>query len=73
MSLLHEDACACEICVAWRAAMRQKVDPLMNKEIKATNRLIPVEQAIAQLLEAKEMYIDRIADIDLQLKDLRDF
>lgn len=53
--------------------MRQKVDPLMNKEIKATNRLIPVEQAIAQLLEAKEMYIDRIADIDLQLKDLRDF
>jgi hypothetical protein len=72
MSHLHEDACACEICVAWRAAMRQRVDPLMNKEIKATNRLIPVDQAIAQISEAIDCYQMRINSLQAELRILRD-
>jgi len=68
----HEPSCSCEICVAWRYAMLQAAHPLMNKEIKPTRIIVPTEQAIAQLMEARETYANRIAEIDLQLKDLRD-
>ena len=44
----------------------------MGKEIKPTKIIVPVEQAIAQLMEARDCYVGRIAEIDLQLKDLRD-
>jgi hypothetical protein len=52
--------------------MRQNADPLMRKKIQPTRTIVPVEQAIAQLCEAKDCYLDRIAEIDSQLKDLRD-
>lgn len=52
--------------------MLQAAHPLMNKEIKATRIIVPVEQAMAQLMEARDCYVGRIAEIDLQLKDLRD-
>ena len=68
----HAPSCTCEICVAWRYAMLQAAHPLMNKEIKATRIIVPVEQAMAQLMEARDCYVGRIAEIDLQLKDLRD-
>lgn len=68
----HEMGCTCDLCVAYRAAMRQNADPLMRKKIQPTRTIVPVEQAIAQLCEAKDCYLDRIAEIDLRLKDLRD-
>ena len=52
--------------------MLQAAHPLMNKEIKPSRVIVPVEQAIAQLMEARDTYVNRIAEIDLQLKDLRD-
>lgn len=69
---MHEPSCTCEICVAWRSALVQNRHPLMHKEIKPTRVLVPVEQAIAQLCEARDCYVNRIAEIDLQLRDLRD-
>jgi len=69
---LHEIGCACGICVAERRVMVQSTNPLMQKKIEPTRILIPVEQAIAQLCEAKDCYLERIAEIDMQLKDLRD-
>lgn len=45
----HEPSCSCEICVAWRHAVLQAAHPLMNKEIKSTKIIVPVEQAIAQI------------------------
>ena len=50
----------------------QNRHPLMNMEIKPTRIIVPVEQAIAQLCEARDCYVNRIAEIDLQLRDLRD-
>jgi len=44
----------------------------MGKDIKPTRVIVPVEQAIAQLCEARDCYVNRIAEIDLQLRDLRD-
>lgn len=70
--MMHEPSCTCEICVSWRAALVQNRHPLMNMEIKPTKVIVPVEQAIAQLCEARDCYVNRIAEIDLQLKDLRD-
>lgn len=69
---MHEPSCTCDICQSWRGALRQNADPLMRKKIQPTRAIIPVEQAIAQLCEAKDCYLDRVAEIDLQLKDLRD-
>jgi hypothetical protein len=52
--------------------MRQNVDPLMRKKIQPTRAIIPVEQAIAQLIEARDCYESKISEIDLALKDLMD-
>ena len=68
----HEPSCTCEVCVAWRYAILQANHPLMGKEIKPTRILVPTEQAIAQLLEAREMYETRICQIDSELSILRD-
>ena len=69
---LHEIGCACSVCVTERKSRVRSSHPLMDKEIKAQRILIPVDQKIAQLLEAKEMYETRIAGIDLELSILRD-
>jgi hypothetical protein len=68
----HEPSCTCEVCSAWRYAILQANHPLMGKDIKPTRVIVPVEQAIAQLCEARDCYVNRIAEIDLQLRDLRD-
>ena len=68
----HAPSCTCEICVAWRYAMLQAAHPLMNKEIKPTKIIVPVEQAIAQIAEAIECYQDRIAALQAEMRILRD-
>ena len=52
--------------------MLQAAHPLMNKEIKPTKIIVPVEQAIAQIAEAIECYQDRIAALQAEMRILRD-
>jgi hypothetical protein len=68
----HEPSCPCSVCVAERKIMVRSSHPLMGKMPQPTRTLVPVEQAIAQLMEARDCYAGKIAEIDLQLKDLRD-
>jgi rubrerythrin len=69
---MHEPSCTCEICVAWRSALVQNRHPLMNKTIKPTRVIVPVEQAIAQIAEAIECYQARIDSLQAEMRILRD-
>ncbi|MCK9571102.1 hypothetical protein M0R72_19290 [Candidatus Pacearchaeota archaeon] len=69
MHIPHDD-CSPESVEARRNLLRAN-HPLHNKEGPAPTR-IPVEQAIAQLAEAKECYEQRLAEIETELKILRD-
>ena len=68
----HEPSCTCEVCVAWRYAILQVNHPLMNKEIKPTRIIIPVDQKMAQIQEAIDCYQDRIAALQAEMRILRD-
>jgi rubrerythrin len=58
---------------ATRAAMVRATHPLMkNKELAPTRKLIPVDQAIAQIREAIECYEGRLGQLYAELKILRD-
>jgi len=70
MNHIPHDDCSPESVEARRNLLRAN-HPLHNREEPAPTR-IPVEQAIAQLSEAKECYEKRLAEIDVELKILRD-
>jgi len=73
MTSKHEASCTCDICVAYRAARRQNADPLMRKKApEHTSKLIPVTERIAQLLESRECYQDKLNAIDTEISTLRD-
>ena len=44
----------------------------MNRAIKPSRVIVPVEQAIAQIAEAIECYQDRIASLQAEMRILRD-
>jgi hypothetical protein len=69
---LHGAGCACPICVAERRIWVRTNHPLMQKEIKPTRVLIPVDQAIAQISEAIDCYQSRVDELQAELKILRD-
>ena len=52
--------------------MLQAAHPLMNKEIKPTRIIIPVDQKMAQIQEAIDCYQDRIAALQAEMRILRD-
>ena len=68
----HEPSCACEMCRAYRAAIRQNADPLMRKKIEPSKVIIPVDQKIAQIQEAIDCYQGRITELEAEMKILRD-
>ncbi|MCK9570419.1 hypothetical protein M0R72_15840 [Candidatus Pacearchaeota archaeon] len=69
---LHERGCACPICTAERKIMVQSTNPLMKKEIKPTRTIIPVDQAIAQVQEAIDVYEEKLGQLYAEMKILRD-
>ena len=69
---VHEASCACSICVAERKVMVRSSHPLLDKPIEAKKILLPVDQAIAQIQEARDCYQQRINQLDAELKILRD-
>lgn len=69
---LHEAGCACGICVAERKIMVRSTNPLMQKRIEPTRTLIPVEQAIAQIQEAIDVYEEKLNQLYAEMKILRD-
>jgi hypothetical protein len=52
--------------------MRQNVDPLMRKKIQPTKTIIPVDQAIAQVQEAIDIYEEKLHQLYAEMKILRD-
>lgn len=68
----HEASCACEMCRAWRAAMRQNADPLMRKKIQPTRVIIPMDQKIAQVQEAIDCYEGKLNQLYAEMKISRD-
>lgn len=68
----HESSCACPLCVAYRAAVRQNADPLMRKKIEPSKVIIPVDQKMAQIQEAIDCYQGRINELQAEMKILRD-
>lgn len=69
---LHGAGCACETCVAERRVMVRSTNPLMQKKIAPTRTIIPVEQAIAQVQEAIDVYEEKLSQLYAEMKILRD-
>lgn len=69
---LHEIGCACDICVAERRVMVRSTNPLIQKKIEPTRVIIPVEQAIAQVQEAIDVYEEKLNQLYAEMKILRD-
>lgn len=68
----HEASCTCPMCVAYRTAMRQNADPLMQKKIRPIRVIIPVDQAIAQVQEAIDCYEGKLHQLYAEMKILKD-
>jgi rubrerythrin len=71
-TMKHEASCACDLCVAWRAALVEKKNPLMHKKIQPTKIIIPVDQKIAQIREAIDCYEGKLSQLYTEMKILRD-
>ena len=69
---LHGIGCACDICVAERGVMVRSTNPLMQKKIKPTRTIVPVDQAIAQVQEAIDCYEEKLNQLYAEMKILRD-
>lgn len=73
MMPLHEASCACSICVAERKVMVRSSHPLMKKRNEdPAPAMIPIAQALAMKLEAKEDLEIRLAQVKANIRALRD-
>jgi hypothetical protein len=73
MGLRHEPSCTCDLCVAYRAAMRQNADPLMRKKVpEPTRNLIPRSEAIAMAKDELGFHLSRAGELRAELERLGD-
>ncbi len=69
----HEASCSCDLCVAYRAAMRQNADPLTRKKVpEPTRNLIPRSEAIAMAKDELSFHLSRIGELKAELERLGD-
>jgi hypothetical protein len=69
----HEPPCACPDCVAARNKMVRESHPLMQKRAgDPAPTMIPISQALAMELEAKEELESRLAQVKANIRNLRD-
>lgn len=70
--VVHE-ACPCDACVAARRQMVNETHPLLIKASKPpVPTQIPHAQALAMDLLARDLYREKIAELDIAIKINRD-
>lgn len=73
MKLSPHGDCCCAECVASRRTAVKEMHPIWSKADKEpTPTLIPTDQALAMELEARDMLKERLAEIEQNIKALRD-
>lgn len=69
----HEASCACSICAAERKSMVRSSHPLMKKQGEdPAPAMIPISQALAMELEARYDLEIRLAQVNANIRILRD-
>lgn len=69
----HHEQCKCDECVASRRAMLLRTHPIHAKRDEdVAPTLIPVDQALAMALEERDDLRMRLAQVDSDIKVLRD-